>query len=109
MVETPGQLLAEQFTDIFHRRIFEKIVPGPVVVLSQDIANQLFQVAEVHDHAASGLSFDGKFDFIGMSVQRTAFGMPGKEMRAIDVFGHTDPHGVRITYRKGKKFWGAAG
>jgi hypothetical protein len=107
MVEAPCQLLAEQFTDIFHRRIFEKIVPGPVVVLSKDLANHLFQVAEIHDHTGSGLSFDRKFDFIGVSVQGTAFGMSGKKVRAVDVFGHTDLHGVRITYRKGKKFWAA--
>ena len=97
MVETLFELLAEQFTNIFYRRIFQKIVPGPVVVVTQNVPNHLFQVAEIHDHATARLSFDGKFNFIGVSVQGTALGMPGKKVRAIDVFGHTNPHGVRIT------------
>jgi hypothetical protein len=104
MLETLFQFIVEQFANVLDRRIFEKIVPGPVVVMSKDLPDDLFQVTEVHDHAAFRLTFDGELDFIGVSVKRTAFGMAGKKVRAIDVFGHTNPHGVRIAYGLRKIF-----
>jgi hypothetical protein len=99
MLEAFLKLIAEQFANVFDRRIFEKIVPGPVVVVSKDLPDDLFEVTEVHDHAVFRLAFDGDFDFIRVPVKRAAFGMAGKKMRTIDVFGHTNPHGVRIAYR----------
>ena len=107
MPETVFQFPVEQFANVFDRRIFEKIVPGAVVVMSKDLPDDLFEVTEVHDHAVFGLAFDGEFDLIRVSVKRTAFGMAGKKVRAINVFGHTNPHGVRITYEMGEDFWAA--
>jgi hypothetical protein len=104
MLEAFLKLIVEQFANVFDRGIFEKIVPGPVVVMSKDIPDDLFEVSEVHDHAVFRLAGDGDLDFIGVSVQGAALRMAGEKVRAIDVFGHTNPHGVRIAYEKVEDF-----
>src|SRR5206468_7544078 len=88
------ELLAEKFADILDRRVFEEIVPGPVIVADKDLAQTLLQVGEVNDHSTFRFPFDCDFDLIGVSVQWTAFGMAGQKMGGIDVFGDTELHGV---------------
>jgi len=92
------ELLAEKFADILDRRVFEEIVPGPVIVADKDLAQTLLQVGEVNDHSTFRFPFDCDFDLIGVSVQWTAFGMAGQKMGGIDVFGYTELHGVRIAW-----------
>ena len=106
MLETVFQFIVEQLANVFDRRIFEKVVPGAVVVMPKDLPNDLFEVPEVHDHAVFRLAGDGDLDFISVAMQRTTLGMAGQKVRAIDVLGHTNPHGVRIAYRMRKNFWG---
>src|SRR5438105_14801934 len=71
-----------------------------MVVMGEDLADGLLQVGKIDDHAALDLSFNREFDFIGVAVQGSAFRVAGQKMRAIDVFGYTEPHGVRIAQGK---------
>src|SRR5262249_22820318 len=69
------QLMAEKLTNIFHRGVFQKIVPRSMIVLCQNPAQDLLQISKIDDHAAYNLAFDGEFDLIGVAVESSAFGM----------------------------------
>jgi hypothetical protein len=90
------QFAAEQLADVFHGRIFEKIIPRPVIVMAKYFTDDLLEVGEIDDHAVLDLALDSDFDFIGVAVERPAFGMSWQKMGAINVFSHTKLHGVRI-------------
>src|SRR5438105_11515250 len=90
--QTLCQFVTQQFANVFDRWIFEKVIPGPVVVMSQNFAQGQFQVGEINDHPVLGLAHDSEFNSIGVSMERPTFSVPGKEMRAVNVFGHTQLH-----------------
>jgi len=71
-----------------------------MVVMGEDLTDGLLQVGKIDDHAALNLSFNSELDFIGVAVQGSALRVAGQKMRAVDVFGHTKPHGVRIAQGK---------
>src|SRR5438067_201642 len=60
--------------------------------MSQNFAQGQFQVGEINDHPVLGLAHDSEFNSIGVSMERPTFSVPGKEMRAVNVFGHTQLH-----------------
>ena len=78
-----------------------------MVVLGENLTDGALQVGKIDDHAALNLSFNREFDFISVAVQGSALRVAGQKMGAIDVFGHTKPHGVRIAQGKmGPLAWG---
>ena len=86
------QLPVQQIAYVFNRRVLEEIVPGPVVIGSQNAAHGGFQVGEIHDHAFAHFALDDEFDFVGMSVKRATFGMAGQEVSAVNVVDDADLH-----------------
>ena len=91
------QFAAQKLTNVLDRRIFEEIVPGSMVVTRENLANLLLEVSEIDDHTTFYFAFYRDFDLIGMAMQGAALGMAGKKMSAVNVVGHTNLHGVRIT------------
>src|SRR2546426_6916853 len=79
------QLLIKKLADVFDRRVGEKIVPVPMVILGPDFAGGLLEIGEIENHSVAGFAFDDDLHFVGVTVQISAFGMSGKEMRAINV------------------------
>ena len=41
------QVRAEKLANIFDRRIFQEVIPGPMIVASQDFAKGLLEITEV--------------------------------------------------------------
>ena len=87
--ETVLEFIADEFADILDGGILEKLIPRAMVIKTQDVAQCLFEIGEIDDHSAFRRTFDDNLNLICMSVQGTALWMTGKEVRAIDVFGHT--------------------
>ena len=67
------------------------------LILGQDFTDRLLQVRKIDDHATLNLSFNSNFEFVSVAVQGSTLRVTGEKMGAVDVFGHTNPHGVRIT------------
>jgi hypothetical protein len=88
--------MVKKLANVFDRRIVQKIVPRSMIVLSENVPKNLFQIGKINDHAAFDLSFDRKIYFIGMSVEHPAFRVTWQEMGAVRVSAHTKLHGVRI-------------
>ena len=70
----------EQFADVFNGGVFQKVVPGVVVVSAEDLLDGLFQVRKVHHHAVLKRSFDNALDPDRYDREVFPhFGWPGRE------------------------------
>ena len=70
----------------------EEVVPGFMVVLAKNFLYCLLEVRKINNHAVADFAINNDFDFICVSVESTALGMPGQEMRAVYVVDHTQLH-----------------
>ena len=93
LLEVTGKKLA----DVLHRRVFQKVIPRPVIVMGQYVADGFLEIGEVDHHSALGFAFNCDFNLVGVTVQRSALRVGRQKMGAVYVFGHTKSHGVRIT------------
>jgi hypothetical protein len=84
--------LVQQLADVFNGRIFQEIVPGTMIEVRQRFPENSLHIREIHHHAVANVAVCYKLDFIGVTVNRAAFGMIGKEVGTVDVLNDTDFH-----------------
>jgi len=84
--------LMEQLADVFDGRVFQEIIPGSMIEVRQRFPQNSLHIRKIHYHAVPNVAVRNKFNLIGMSVNRTAFGMIGKEVRTVDVLDDADSH-----------------
>jgi len=63
-----------------------------MIEVRQRLAEYSLHFREIHHHAVSNVAVCNKFNFIGVTVNRTAFGMIGEEVRTVDVLDDADFH-----------------
>jgi len=94
--ERKGELiskpLVEQLANVFDGGVFQEIIPGTMIEVRQRFPENSLHVRKIHHHAVPNVAVRDKFNLIGMSVNRTAFGMIGKEVRTVDVLDDADFH-----------------
>src|SRR5688572_17138475 len=96
----------KEFADVFHRGVFQKVVPGLVVVFRQNLLDRLLHICEVHDHSILEGSLNDTFDLVGVSVGRSAFRVSRQRVGAVDMVDNSDFHGPvrRIAQPAGGEF-----
>ena len=90
-----SQPLVQQVADVFDGRVFEEVVPGTMIEVRQRFPENSLHVREIHHHAITDVAVRNKFNFVGMTVNRSAFGMTRKEVRTVDVLDDADFHAAR--------------
>jgi hypothetical protein len=90
--ELISQPLVEQLANVFDGRVFQEIIPGTMIEVRQRFPEKSLHIREIHHHAVSNVAICNKFNLIGVTVNRTAFGMIGEEVRTVDVFDDADFH-----------------
>jgi len=91
-VELISKPLVEQLANVFDRRVFQEVVPGSMIEVRQRFPQNSLHIRKIHYHAVPNVAVRNKFNLIGMSVNRTAFGMIGKEVSTVDVLNDADFH-----------------
>jgi hypothetical protein len=84
--------LVQQLANVFDGRVFQEVVPGTMVEIRQRFPENSLHIREIHHHAVSNLAVCDKLNLISVTVNRTAFGMIGKEVRTVDVLDDADFH-----------------
>jgi hypothetical protein len=84
--------LMKQLANVFDGRVFQKIVPRTMIEVRQRFPEKSLHIREIHHHAVSNVAICNKFNLIGVTVNRTAFGMIGEEVRTVDVLDDADFH-----------------
>ena len=82
----------QQVTDVFNRGVLQKIIPGLVIISSEDLLDRLLEIRKIHHHSILECAFNDTFDLIRMAVGNSAFGMTGEGMGAIDMVYDADLH-----------------
>ena len=84
--------LVQQLANVFDGRVFQEIVPGTMIEVRQRFPQNSLHIGEIHHHAIANVAVCNQFDFIGVAVNRTAFGMIGQEVSTVDVLDDADFH-----------------
>jgi hypothetical protein len=84
--------LVQQLANVFDGRVLQEIVPGTMIEVGQRIPENSLHIREVHHHAVSNVAVRNKLNLIGVTVNRSAFGMIGEEVRTVDVLDDADFH-----------------
>jgi hypothetical protein len=84
--------LVQQLANVFDGRVFQEIVPGTMIEVRQRCPKNSLHIREIHHHAISNVAVRNKLNLIGVTVNRTAFGMIREEVRTVDVLDDADFH-----------------
>jgi hypothetical protein len=84
--------LVQQLANVFDGRVFQEVVPGTMVEIRQRFPENSLHIREIHHHAISNVAVRNKLNLIGVTVNRTAFGMIREEVRTVDVLDDADFH-----------------
>jgi hypothetical protein len=90
--ELVSKPLMEQLANVFDGRVFQEIIPGMMIEVRQRCSQNSLHIRKIHHHAIPNVAIGNEFNLIGMSVNCTAFGMIGKEVRTVDVLDDADFH-----------------
>jgi hypothetical protein len=91
-VEAIAQSLVKELTDIFDGRVFQKVIPRSMIEIRESLSKKPLHVREIHHHSIAYFAIGDQFNFIGMAMNPSAFGVTGKMMCAINVLNDADFH-----------------